>query len=122
MLWGQLYRYLFVWKHMEEWFWNVGVFCVIWYLVSGLPTRIKVVRRCSQKPSWPPSLDPLIAGFWIFLGSSCKRLAEIDRGFRVFFRSDGRGPGGSPRDPLAIRRLKLIDALAHLRRVHCSVS
>ena len=31
------------------------------------------------------SLDPLIAGFWVFLGSPCKGLAEIDRGFRVFF-------------------------------------
>ena len=31
------------------------------------------------------SLDPLIAGFWFFLGSSCKGFREIDRGFRVFF-------------------------------------
>ena len=32
-----------------------------------------------------PSLDPLIAGFWVFLGSSCKGFRVIDRGFRVFF-------------------------------------
>ena len=29
------------------------------------------------------SLDPLIAGFWVFLGSDLKGSSEIDRGFRV---------------------------------------
>ena len=33
------------------------------------------------------SLDPLIAGFWVFLGSSCKGFRVIDRGFRVWFFS-----------------------------------
>ena len=32
-----------------------------------------------------PSKSPLPGGFWVFLGSSRKGLAEIDRGFRVFF-------------------------------------
>ena len=36
-------------------------------------------------PSRGPSLDPLIAGFWVFLGSSCKGIRVIDRGFRVWF-------------------------------------
>ena len=33
------------------------------------------------------SKSPLPGGFWVFLGSSRKGLAEIDRGFRVLFRA-----------------------------------
>ena len=38
------------------------------------------------------SLDPLIAGFWVFLGSSCKGFREIDRGFRVLDLDVQEGP------------------------------
>ena len=45
---------------------------------------LRVVRL--RRVALLASKSPLPGGFWVFLGSSRKGLAEIDRGLRVFFQ------------------------------------
>ena len=67
-------------------------------LRSHLPSFSIMHLSLGNSPHFLASKSPLPGGFWVFLGSSRKGLAEIDRGFRVFFLQSNRVPVAASKD------------------------
>ena len=54
-------------------------------VVGDDPLLAEPLSQLRKRVADVASLDPLIAGFWVVLGSDMKGSSEIDRGFRVWF-------------------------------------